>query len=241
MDRKLPLWPVYSISNDNGLTWQSGDIKVENYETDFWIPYGDILKLANGNLGCSMYGVECKTEKLNDGRRIGSHFFESSDNGKTWKWLSKISDEGNETTLIKLPNGKLFAGVRSINIDLYESTDEGKNWQYVSFLTGHRQLPGAFTLLPDKNFLLLTHGIRYKGLYGVGALLMDLETEKWGKPMYLADLKGAWDGGYPSNLLLEDGKILTAYYCGPSKNHSRYHMGTIIWDLDEQIMANTCQ
>jgi hypothetical protein len=30
-----------------------------------------------------------------------------------------------------------------------------------------------------------------------------------------------------------DGKVVTAYYLGKSKEHHRYHMGVQIWDTEE--------
>jgi hypothetical protein len=42
---KTPLWPVCSISRDNGFTWETQDIKVEDSDVPGWIPYGDIIVL----------------------------------------------------------------------------------------------------------------------------------------------------------------------------------------------------
>ena len=40
------------------------------------------------------------------------------------------------------------------------------------------------------------------------------------------------DCGYPTNLQLADGTIVTAYYCKGVAAHRRYHVGVVIWRLE---------
>lgn len=230
---RLPLWPVCSVSSDNGVTWQTKDVQLEGIKPDsLWIPYGDILTLDSGNLGCSMYGCD-KSAFSGDGHKLGSFYFESSDGGWSWTCRSRISVDGNETALVKLPSGKLLAAVRSEQLDLFESTDGGGSWSHVRFLTGRRQYPGAFTILQE-GYLLLTHGIRNNGLYGVGGQLMNLDDEKWYHlPFILNDFECTCDGGYPSNVQFPDGEIVTAYYSSEVPFHQRYHMGVMTWRLED--------
>lgn len=226
-----PLWPVCSISNDNGATWECRDARIQGIkENSLWIPYGDIISLDDGNLGCSMYGYD-KGAFAGDGHRLGSFFFSSDDGGYSWNCLGCIHEEGNETTVVKIPSGKLLAAVRSDQIDLFESADGGNNWQHVTFLTSRRQFPAAFTLLKE-GYLLMTHGIRNNGLYGLGGQLMNLSDEKWQHlPFVLNDFGKTTDGGYPSNVQLNDGEIITAYYAKSVPFHNRYHMGVMAWQL----------
>lgn len=231
----MPLWPVCSISKDHGKSWSTCDIVVEGAKDDsLWIPYGDIITLDNGALGCAMYGYDRSAFKGGSGKKLGVFFMESSDNGVTWKCVACIHEEGNETTIAKIPNGKILAAVRSTHLDLCESADGGKGWRYVDFLTGKREYPAGFTILKE-GYLLLTHGIRLNGLYGIGAKLMNLDDEKWyHHPMILDDFGDTKDGGYPSNVQLDNGEIVTAYYAKSVPRHSRYHMGVLIWTLQEK-------
>lgn len=234
LEQRLPLWPVCSVSTDSGATWQVQEIKAEGIKPDsLWIPYGDIIRLANGNLGCCMYGVDRSAYTGGDGRKLGSFFFESADGGGSWTCRSRICPGGNETALIRLPSGKLLAAVRETQLELFESTDGGASWTFGRALTAPRQFPAGFTILKE-GYLLLTYGIRNNGLYGIGGQLMDLESEKWSHaPFVLYDFTGAKDGGYPSNVQFPDGEIVTAYYANGVPCHHRYHMGVVIWRLSD--------
>jgi hypothetical protein len=185
-----------------------------------------------------MYGSS-RTAYSQQNKKYGSFFLESTDNGITWNCKSQISSDGNETSIIKLPNGKIFAAVRKQFLALYESSDNGESWQYVSFLSGFGMYPSAFTLLDNKE-LLLTYGIRNSGCYGIDARIMSLENENWYTPLMVTDFDNAWDGGYPSSIQLENGDIVTAYYCGPVSYHNRYHMGVTIWNIKEKSRLNKC-
>lgn len=236
MKERSPLPIVVSVSEDNGHTWKSQDIKIEGTDHSTWVPFGEIIILEDGSLGCSMYSCGEK----NADRTTCAYFFKSVDNGKAWQSVSCIKEKGNETEIVKLPNGKILAAVRSRVLDLYESIDDGISWKYVNQLTMTGMFPAGFTLLNDDH-LLLTYGIRHRGLYGIGAMTMDLESETWGSPMLIADFDDAWDGGYPSNVQLDNGEIVTAYYCSPNTNHNRYHMGVVIWDWVEFAkIRNAC-
>ena len=41
------------------------------------------------------------------------------------------------------------------------------------------------------------------------------------------------DLGYPATVPAEDGKLCTAWYSAGCAAHQRYHMGTLIWKVDE--------
>lgn len=228
-DKKV-LWPVCCISTDHGHRWQTRDITVAGEQHSVgWVPYGDIITLPHGNLACSMYAT---TRTAGNSAPTGAFFWQSADGGLSWRRRSCIAEDGNETALAMLPNGKIYAAVRKQRLDLYESADAGHSWRLVSPLTGPAMYPGAFTLLADGH-LLLTYGIRHKGLYGIGAMTMHLASGMWNTPMFIADFADAYDGGYPSSIQLADGTILTAYYCSPNREHPHYHMGTARWNWHE--------
>ncbi len=230
MKEKNVLLPVCSVSKDNGRTWQTNDISVLDSDiVTGWVPFGDIILLDNGNLACSMYAVGRAAEGH---KQLGAFFCQSEDNGTTWKCLASIAKDGNETAMIKLPNGKILAAVRKQHLDLYESTDDGRHWRFVQPLTAKAMYPASFTLLDDGH-LLLTYGIRHRGLFGVGAMTMHLQSETWNTPMLIANFGDAYDGGYPSSVQLDNGEIVTAYYCSPTQTQKHYHLGVVIWRWKE--------
>ena len=65
----------------------------------------------------------------------------------------------------------------------------------------------------------------------------------WEPTRVLTDLP-AWEGlifdppyresglGYPSTVQLADGSFVTAWYSIGTEQHTRYHMGTVLWKLD---------
>lgn len=81
--------------------------------------------------------------------------------------------------------------------------------------------------------LLLTYGIRNKGLYGVGARISSDKGETWTPPCVLVNLDGATDGGYPSSVQTDDETVVTAYYCNSIPSHQRYHMGILRWNPED--------
>jgi hypothetical protein len=46
-------------------------------------------------------------------------------------------------------------------------------------------------------------------------------------------LEDAADVGYPASVQVQDGTIVTAYYCDRIPAHQRYHMGIARWRIDE--------
>jgi hypothetical protein len=80
--------------------------------------------------------------------------------------------------------------------------------------------------------VVLTYGIRNRGLYALGVRVSEDEGKSWGPPWVLLNLEGATDGGYPSSLQMGDGTIVTAYYCNHAPAHTRYHMGVLRWQID---------
>jgi len=236
-----PLWPVCCRSTDRGQSWKVEPIEIPDNLPDFlWIPYGDIFFLPNGRMACSMYSKRrsalAPDYKGTDGKR-GSFYFESEDQGRTWNCVSQITAEGGEPALARVSDGRLLAAVRSECLSLFESTDQGRSWRHLKAVTGLREFPGSFLQLKE-GYLMLAHGIRKNGLYGIGALFLEPETNTWGRvPLLLCDFGDTKDGGYPSSVQLANGDIVTAYYAKSVPWHSRYHMGVKIWNLAEVGIA----
>ena len=115
-------------------------------------------------------------------------------------------------------------------MDLFHSNDDGKTWEYSGQLSEDSQHPAHLLRLKNGN-LLLTYGNRIKGQYGVAVKTSSDGGKTWSEPSAVVDDLTSGDSGYPSSVELPDGKILTAYYSVGSPAHTRYHMGTAIWDL----------
>ena len=80
--------------------------------------------------------------------------------------------------------------------------------------------------------ILLAYGMRTPGHFGVGVRLSDDEGTTWTPPRMLVQLEDGTDVGYPSSVQLEDGTIVTAYYCSRIATHQRYHMGVVRWQAE---------
>jgi hypothetical protein len=230
----LPVWVCRSA--DGGATWAhtEGGLGAAT-DADEPVPFGDIVQLADGTLGVTAY---CRGRDQ-AGERKETHFFRSRDDGMTWDDPIRLGVAGNETDLLVTTDG-LLAAVRSWDgghLQLYRSTDHGMTWESVRQLTGPREHP-AHLLQLDNGHILLAHGTRHRGCYGVGVQVSDDNGASWYTPGQLVNLEDAWDGGYPSSVQLADGTIVTAYYASGVAAHRRYHMGVVRWRLDDVFRLN---
>jgi len=197
----LPIW--ICRSGDNGKNWQRDEMK-----TSKLVPFGDIVQLADGDLGVCIY-TEVSEKKH------ASFFYKSSDDGRIWKKQSVISEGINESTPVVL----------------FSSSDHGKTWKKKGSLTLGGQHP-AHLLLLKNNSVLLSYGIRNRGLYGVGVRISSDSGETWSSPEVLVTFetdRRSVDGGYPSTVQTDEGTLVTAYYCSGITTHFRYHMGVVRW------------
>ncbi len=239
--------PVPARSIDGGKTWTSGEPPLPsatesahygNGQLDkagrahpIMIPFGDIWPLADGTLGSMIYSTRAE-------------FFVSTDDGRSWACRGSLgeTDGSNETTWLQLADGRLLAAARTYgdaHLEQYISTDLGKTWTYDQKLTGAGEHPAGLTTLAD-GVLLLTYSIRTEKLHGIGAKISRNLGQTWSDPIVLVDLEEStnhiepeWrDGGYPSNVQLADGTIITAFYCKGVAAHRRYHVGVVRWRLE---------
>ena len=224
------LRPWVCRSQDGARSWSRDEsVELPSDGTDRIIPFGDIVRLGAGRLGVAFYSWAPPDEHR-------SLFYESTDDGSTWHPAGVIAEAGtNETDLLVLPDGRLLAAARTLgdaHLELYGSGDGGRTWQGMcgALSLGH-QHPAHLLGLRDGR-VLLTYGLRNRGLYGVGARLSRDGGETWEAPRVLANFAVATDGGYPSSVQAADGTIVTAYYCNRIAFHERYHMGVVLWDVD---------
>lgn len=241
--------PLPARSLDGGCTWELGEAPVAIAEEHarfaggrvdafgrsrpMMIPFGDIQPLPEGTLGSMFYSG-----------RPG--FYVSSDDGRSWTHRGALGefDRHNETTWLPLSDRRLLAAVRTVDaahLEQFISPDLGATWAFDQVLTEPGHYPAGLTRLAD-GAILLTYGIRTEPLYGVGARLSRDEGRTWSEPRVLVDTETSTnpfdqktapyrDGGYPSNVQLADGTIVTAYYCKGIPAHQRYHVGVVRWTL----------
>lgn len=239
---------VPARSADGGITWVPGNSPEPSadslaiYSTGqrdeagrtrpVMIPFGDIHPLGDSLLGSMFYS-----------RR--AEFYVSADQGINWEARGSLGDMDttNETTWLNLPDGRLLAAARTTgdqHMQQYISEDQGHTWTYDQDLTGAGCHPAGLTTLADGT-LLLTYSIRTEALYGIGAKVSRDQGKTWSDQEVLVDLERSsndtdeapeWrDCGYPSNVQLSDGTIVTAYYCKGVAAHQRYHVGVLRWQL----------
>ncbi len=206
-ERKADLGTWILRSEDGGATWSKREAVPVNS------PHGPI-QLADGRL---LYpGVELWSKE----RKVG--VAESSDDGKTWKWLSDIPTrngdshrEYHELHAVEAEPGHVVVHIRNHNAAnagetlQCESTDGGKTWSEPRSI-GVWGLPSHLMKLKDDR-LLMTYGYR-RAPFGNQARVSDDAGKTWSEPITLSDDGAGGDLGYPSTVQLADGSLLTAWY-----------------------------
>ncbi|MFC1650412.1 sialidase family protein [Candidatus Latescibacterota bacterium] len=226
-------------SKDGGKTWEAkGSVDHLEGVADL-IPFGDIVRLGGGVLAAPAYGAP-------EGKSKPAYLIYSHDDGYTWGDAVPIGEvwnrDGslnnfNETTVLRLSPDRWLAASRTDgggqDLQLLVSADEGRTWEIPRALSNgglsRRMEHPAHLLELNDGRILLTYGIRW-GVHGVGARVSSDEGRTWSAPVVI-NYYGGGDGGYPSSIQLDDGTIVTAYYCDANENHPRYHMGAVRWKL----------
>ena len=196
------------ISNDYGITWS------KLIHVPVSCPHGPAL-LRNGKLvylGTVQYDSE-------EHPKFSMCAFESSDDGYTWKFLSKLSYPKNFVATdfavphtIELSDGSLLALIRTRDPDstLYqtESYDGGKNWTEMHPI-GVIGYP-AHLIKHSTGALVCSFG-RCCDPISERAIVSYDNGKTW-EEEYIISSADHWDLGYPASVELDDGSILTVYY-----------------------------
>jgi len=230
------LAPIVSRSEDSGATW-THESQLFSAESENVKPFGDIVRLPGGRLAASGYSATDEYAVDESGDTAWIYF--SDDDGRTWTDARRIGDGYNETALLVLGEDRLLAACRTAKTaetTVFASSDGGHSWTGRGPATPARHMPAHLLQLQDES-ILLSYGVRLRGMLGVYASISRDEGSTWDDPRVLFNTdayqsdtssKGT-DGGYPSSVQLADGSILTAYYCEQIPRHQRYHMGVVIW------------
>ncbi len=219
------------LSHDYGNTWE------ESVRVPVTAPHGPV-KTRSGRLlylGKEFPGYEGRyrngpdfLEDENDPTpaedRGRIFLYESFDDGRTWKKLSKldIPDGGivaqnlHEPHIIELPSGELVAAIRGNDGEVYHkfsmffanSTDGGKTFSQPRSceISGS---PPHLMQLPDGRILISF--ARREAPCGIRAVISSDGCRSFGEEMVLdEDYNG--DIGYPATVALADGSLVTIYY-----------------------------
>ncbi len=215
------------ISHNYGKSWG------EAIKTDVSAPHGPV-KTTSGRLlylGREFPGLphryHASFPEENDPffpeDRERMYLYESFDDGKTWKMISKLPLEDtadyrrlHEPTVVELPNGELIAAIRAeddasvgkFSIYFMSSTDGGITWGK----------PWAFDRIGSPPHLLLrkdgsvvvTYG-RRAAPFGNRASISYDGCRTFGEEIILSEARNG-DLGYPATTELADGSLVTVYY-----------------------------
>lgn len=222
---------VLMLSTDCGKTWKTlGMLKAGELTRS--VSRDPLIEMPDGSLLASVYeGAPQRCDR--------SWLLRSFDKGKTWhEPVILMADERwsgsqlqgvnfNETSLVHLGNGEVFAMVRgdtSFHIEnefvpvggvgeLYSarSYDAGLSWTLPQ-KTGIWGQPGSVLLLSNGD-LLCTYGYRRKP-YGVRCVVSKDKGRTWdlSREYVIRDDGTTWDLGYPFSIELKNGNIFSTYY-----------------------------
>ncbi len=225
--------PMVCRSEDGCQTWSRTLSVTPPPGVSVVIPFGDVVVLPQGRLGVSGYSMK-------EGGLDSAWILFSEDDGRSWGDARLIgADRYNETDLLYLGDDSLLAAARSTGggeTYIFASDDCGQTWTERGPVTLSLQMPAHLCALQDGS-ILLSYGVRNRGMLGVCARISRDQGLTWDPPRVLfnttvnianASPKGV-DGGYPASVQLGNGTIVTAYYCSRIPTHQRYHMGVVLW------------
>jgi hypothetical protein len=225
-------------SRDNGHTW-SAPAYIDPHGMPFNATEGPTdapIEMPDGSIvmGVIGYGLN------GDSKNIGSVLLRSTDQGRTWAYVSTIaSDPGGklggfvEPGLVRTKSGRLIAGLRNGGPDqaifFTWSDDDGKTWQspQKSPLHGH---PVDLVQLSDGR-VMATYGVRppiHDKPGGIRACFSRDDGATWdlATEIQIRNDFINWDVGYPESLELPDGRVLSVYYYNL---FGKYFIGGTVW------------
>jgi hypothetical protein len=228
--KQVPMW--CSRRTDGASDWKiERGVRLDGVPSRA-IPHGRILALPDGRLAATCY---CSWGRGKPGR---AWVMFSRDHGATWNDAQSIGgDDANEVCLLRRADGGMIAVARTHidhHVTLHTSSDGGATWRGRGDLTMPMQHPADLTDLGDEG-IVVTYGIRNRGLMGIGLRVSRDGGESWSPPAVLYQFAEAADCGYPSTVALHDGEVLTACYTDRSALHAGYHLLTIRWRLAEML------
>lgn len=223
-----PLW--HSSSADGGKSWEiSRGLEVEGIDGPC-IPHGAIICENEAKLWATVY------RSYGKGEPSYTWLIKSNDAGRSWIKHSRIGHGDTNEAFAIMRNSEKIAAVRT-HIDhhtrLFTCASSHSEWEDRGPLTLPMQHPGHLLSLGEKN-LLLTYGIRNKGLMAIGGRFSPDFGESWHAPFVLHQFPvSTTDCGYPSTIALEKDQLLTGYYTNVSESYEGYQFGVLVWKLSD--------
>ena len=206
-DREGMLGTWMLRSTDGGVTWSAP------YRVPVNSPHGPI-PLSDGRV------IYAGKRLWHKNKRIG--VADSSDDGKTWRWLAEIpTRDGDDFTnyhelhIGEAANGDLICQIRNHNKAheretlQTESSDGGRTWSMPHSI-GVWGLPSHLVRLQDGR-LLMTYGHRREP-FGNLARVSEDHGKTWSGPVTISNDGKGGDLGYPSTAQLDDGTLVTIWY-----------------------------
>ena len=200
-----------SRSSDGGVSWKENKKPAIPSKLQNCIPFGRIVSMGATTLAYSCYRSQGR------GNPSKSWVCFSDDDGKSWNRYSKLGkNDSNEVALCSLSDGSLIGAVRTHidhHLKICEFPSSSKKWREKGAITLPMQHPGDIIQV-GTNSLLLTYGLRNRGLMGFAARLSLDNGETWLPPWTLHQCGDkASDLGYPSTVCLDQkGNMVTAFY-----------------------------
>jgi sialidase-1 len=228
---RLGCWMLRST--DDGLTWSP--------------PYRVPLNSPHGPIAVSGGRLLYAGKDLWGGGQVG--VCESTDDGLTWRWLSRIVprpgdtvDQYHELHMVEAtPGGRLVLHIRNHNEanrgeTLQTESDNGGAAWTEPHPIGVWGLPSHLLRLRGGR-LLMTYGYR-RAPFGNHARLSSDEGRTWSDPFTLSADGASGDLGYPSTVQLSGGQLLTVWY--ETRPESPFAvLRQVRWELDGRGASNT--
>jgi hypothetical protein len=231
-----PIQLLVTRSADGGKSWSEPE-EVDVSDIGAGNPYGKMLTMPDGSMLMAVYGEPIRPAGSPVPVRkawANSYLYRSTDQGRTWKRYANMGLNGfNETGLARLPDGTLLAALRSSEGEMWlsRSGDGGKSWSKPAQLASGSVHPADICVLDDGRPLLVT-GYRVQP-FGVRGVVGDLEGNfDWQHQFVLVNDAVNTDCGYPSSVVLKDGRVLTVYYAVAVEQHPEWgvHCGAVVFE-----------
>ncbi len=227
-----------SRSKDQGKSWETDLSPHIPKLIRNTIPYGRIITLGGKKLAYASYRSNGK------GNPSETWMILSDDDGFSWTKTFKLgSNDSNEAVLCQKGRETILAAVRTQgdhHVKLCEFSLERRQWREKGPLTLPMQHPADLTLISE-DCLLLTYGIRNKGLMGIGARISMDGGLTWKSPWVIHQFGDkAGDVGYPSTVSVgKRGQLLTAFYTDfeptMKKSPEGYRTLAMRWSLEDWL------
>jgi hypothetical protein len=231
-----------SRSVNGGVSWQVNPSPNVPLGIEQTIPFGRVIRLSNNRLAYTSY----RSQGI--GKPSNTWVIQSHDDGFTWKRKSLLGeDDSNEATLCNLGGKKILAATRTHQDHHTKLCVQIKGkWVDQKDLTLPMQHPADLTPISDHT-VLLTYGIRNRGLMGIGARISLNQGKTWSAPWVIHQFgKGAQDIGYPSTALLNEkmefiSVFYTDYESTFKKSPHRYRVLSKKWRLKDWLNSRDYQ